>query len=62
MSLRITLAGATGWVGKALVAAIAASGDLVLAGAVSRSAAGQDAGEAAGLPRLGVPISASLKE
>ncbi len=62
MSLRITLAGATGWVGKALVAAIAASDDLVLAGAVSRSAAGRDAGEAAGLPRLGVPISASLEE
>ena len=62
MSLRITLAGATGWVGKALVAAIAAADDLVLAGAVSRSAAGRDAGEAAGLPRLGVPISASLEE
>ena len=54
MALRITLAGSTGWVGKALVAAIAASDDLELAGAVSRSAAGQDAGEAAGLPRLGV--------
>jgi 4-hydroxy-tetrahydrodipicolinate reductase len=62
MSLRITLAGATGWVGKALVAAIAASDDLVLAGAVSRSGAGQDAGEAAGLPRLGVAIGASLEE
>jgi 4-hydroxy-tetrahydrodipicolinate reductase len=62
MALRITLAGSTGWVGKALVAAIAASDDLVLAGAVSRSAAGQDAGEAAGLSRLGVPISATLEE
>ena len=62
MSLRITLAGSTGWVGKALVAAIAASGDLKLAGAVSRSAAGQDAGEAAGLPRLGVQVSATLEE
>src|SRR5215207_5575224 len=62
MSVRITLAGATGWVGKSLVAAIAASDDLVLAGAVSRSAAGQDAGEAAGLPRLGVPTSATLEE
>ncbi len=62
MVLRITLAGSTGWVGKALVAAIAASDDLVLAGAVGRSAAGQDAGEATGLPRLGVPISATLEE
>ncbi len=62
MALRITLAGSTGWVGKALVAAIAAADDLVLAGAVSRSAAGQDAGEAAGLPRLGVTVSATLDE
>jgi 4-hydroxy-tetrahydrodipicolinate reductase len=62
MSVRITLAGATGWVGKTLVAAIAASDDLVLAGAVSRSAAGQDAGEAAGLSRLGVQVSATLEE
>jgi 4-hydroxy-tetrahydrodipicolinate reductase len=62
MSIRITLAGSTGWVGKALVAAIAASDEFVLAGAVSRSAAGQDAGEAAGLPRRGVPISATLEE
>ena len=62
MPLRITLAGSTGWVGKALVAAIAASSDLELAGAVSRSAAGQDAGEAAGLPRLGVAISTTLEE
>ncbi|WP_112662263.1 4-hydroxy-tetrahydrodipicolinate reductase [Microvirga flavescens] len=62
MPLRITLAGATGWVGKALVAAIAMSDDLVLAGAVSRSAAGKDAGEVAGLPSLGVAISATLEE
>ena len=62
MSLRITLAGSTGWVGKALVAAIAAADDLALVGAVSRSAAGQDAGEAVGLSRLGVPVSATLEE
>ncbi|NBJ10494.1 4-hydroxy-tetrahydrodipicolinate reductase [Microvirga arsenatis] len=62
MPVRITLAGSTGWVGKALVAAIAASEDLVLAGAVSRSAAGQDAGAAAGLPHLGIAISATLEE
>jgi 4-hydroxy-tetrahydrodipicolinate reductase len=62
MPLRITLAGATGWVGKALVAAIGEADDLVLAGAVSRSAAGRDAGEAAGLPANGVVISASLED
>lgn len=62
MSVRIVVAGATGWVGKALVAAIAQAPDLVLAGAVSRSAAGRDAGEAAGIGAIGVPVSASLEE
>jgi 4-hydroxy-tetrahydrodipicolinate reductase len=60
--VRITLAGATGWVGRALVQAVAASDDLELAGAVSRKAAGQDAGEAAGIDAVGVPISATLEE
>lgn len=60
--VRITLVGATGWVGKALVAAIAAADDLTLAGAVARTAAGRDAGEAAGLGPLGVPIVATLEE
>lgn len=62
MTVRITLAGSTGWVGRALVAAIAAADDLVLAGAVARSAAGRDAGEAAGLGPQGVTIAATLEE
>jgi 4-hydroxy-tetrahydrodipicolinate reductase len=62
MTIRITLAGATGWVGKALVQAIAASPDLSLAGAVSRSQAGRDAGEIAGIAVLGVPCRATLAE
>jgi 4-hydroxy-tetrahydrodipicolinate reductase len=62
MTLRITLAGSTGWTGKALAAGIAAAPDLVLAGAVARSAAGRDAGEAAGLAPLGVTVSATLGE
>jgi 4-hydroxy-tetrahydrodipicolinate reductase len=60
--IRITLAGATGWVGRALVAAIAAAPDLTLAAAVSRSAAGRDAGEAAGTAACGVRISATMAE
>ena len=48
--IRITLAGCTGWVGKALVAAIAAAPDLELVAGISRKAAGRDLGEAAGLP------------
>ena len=40
MTIRIVVAGATGWVGKALVPAVLAAPDLELAGAVSRAAAG----------------------
>jgi 4-hydroxy-tetrahydrodipicolinate reductase len=60
--LRIVIAGATGWVGKALIAAIATAPDLVLAGAVSRHAAGRDAGEVAGIGPLGVKVHATLVE
>jgi 4-hydroxy-tetrahydrodipicolinate reductase len=38
--IRVCLAGATGWIGRALVPAIASATDLELVGAVSRSAAG----------------------
>lgn len=38
---RVCLAGATGWIGKPLVAAIAKSGDLQLVAAVARRAAGE---------------------
>jgi 4-hydroxy-tetrahydrodipicolinate reductase len=62
MTIRIVMAGATGWVGKALVPAIVAQGDMRLAGAVSRSAAGQDSGTAAGIAANGVPVSGSLAE
>lgn len=44
--LRICVAGATGWVGKPLCEAILAADDMVLTGAVSRSAAGQRIGDA----------------
>ena len=60
--IRIALAGATGWVGRALVAAIAKTDDLALVAAVSRSGAGRDAGEAAGIERNGVVVAATLAE
>jgi 4-hydroxy-tetrahydrodipicolinate reductase len=60
--VRIVVAGSTGWVGKALVAAIVAAPDLALAGAVSRLAAGRDAGEAVGEPMAGVRIVGTLEE
>ncbi len=62
MTIRVVVAGATGWVGKALIAAIVRAEDLELAGAVSRRAAGRDAGEAVGLDALGVPVHATLAE
>ena len=62
MAIRVVVAGATGWTGSALVAAILKSGDLALAGAVARSAAGRDAGEAIGQKPAGVRIAASLAE
>jgi len=62
MTLRITLAGSTGWVGRALVAAIGQAPDLALVAAVARSAAGKDSGTAAGLSANGVTVSATIEE
>jgi 4-hydroxy-tetrahydrodipicolinate reductase len=58
--LRVCVAGATGWVGRGLCPAIAAAPDLELAGAVSRSAAGQPLGHALGDPRLTVRVSPTV--
>lgn len=60
--IRITLAGCTGWVGKALVAAITAAPDLELVAGVSRKAAGRDLGEAAGQPANGLPVFSTMAE
>lgn len=62
MTLRICVGGATGWVGRSLVSAIAAADDLELAGALARKGAGEDAGTATGGAKLGVPIRATVDE
>lgn len=62
MTIRVVMAGATGWVGRAMIPAIAAQGDMELAGAVARNAAGQDSGAALGLLSNGVIVSATLDE
>jgi 4-hydroxy-tetrahydrodipicolinate reductase len=54
MTTRVVLAGATGWVGRSLLSAIAQADDLALAGAVARREAGSKAG--------GVTLSATLEE
>jgi 4-hydroxy-tetrahydrodipicolinate reductase len=60
--IRVVLAGVTGWVGRALLPAVVASDDFKLVAAVSRKAAGRDAGEAIGSTPLGVTVSATMAE
>jgi 4-hydroxy-tetrahydrodipicolinate reductase len=60
--IRVCLAGATGWTGRALVAAIRDSETFQLTGAVARSSAGQDLGLAAGGAALGVLVAATVQE
>jgi 4-hydroxy-tetrahydrodipicolinate reductase len=62
MAIRVVMAGATGWVGRALIPAMAQQEDMQLAGAVSRRAAGQDCGTAVGAAANGIAISGSLDE
>ncbi|WP_119458896.1 4-hydroxy-tetrahydrodipicolinate reductase [Rhodospirillaceae bacterium SYSU D60014] len=62
MTIRICIAGATGWVGQSLVEAVAAAEDLALAGAVARKGAGEDVGTALGREPVGVALSASVAD
>ena len=61
-NLSVCIAGATGWTGRALVRAVLDAPDLLLVSAVSRSASGQDLGEALGGPELGVPVHGNVDE
>ncbi|MFO1150069.1 MAG: 4-hydroxy-tetrahydrodipicolinate reductase [Alsobacter sp.] len=62
MSIRVIVAGATGWTGCAVARGVLAAEDMQLVGAVSRAAAGRDLGEALGGAAAGVVVSASLAE
>lgn len=62
MTLRICLAGATGWAGSALARGIAATDDLKLVAGVSRRHAGRNLGETLGLPGLEGPLCATADE
>ena len=58
MSIRVCVAGATGWCGRAVARAVLESDDFTLVSAVARSAAGQDVGTAIGRgARVGVEIT-----
>jgi 4-hydroxy-tetrahydrodipicolinate reductase len=62
MTLKICLAGATGWAGSELARGIAASTDLNLVAAVARRHAGQKLGDVLGENALDAPIFASTDE
>jgi len=60
MTIRVCVAGATGWTGSAVVRAVLADTDFRLTGAVARTAAGRDIGEVLGVAPAGVDVSATL--
>jgi 4-hydroxy-tetrahydrodipicolinate reductase len=62
MSLKVCVAGATGWAGSELVRGMAATGDLSLVAAVARKHAGQNLGDVLGESRLHAPYFASAVE
>lgn len=62
MSIRVCLAGATGWAGSALARSIAHSDDIELVAAVSRRHAGRLLGDVLAEPRLTCPIYATAQE
>ena len=62
MTIRVCLAGATGWAGSALAHAIAHSGDIQLVAAVSRTHAGKNLGEVLAEPLIDCPIYTTAAE
>jgi 4-hydroxy-tetrahydrodipicolinate reductase len=62
MTIRVCVAGATGWTGSAVTSGVLAAPDLQLKGAVSRRAAGRDIGEELGVGRADVIVSESVTE
>lgn len=62
MTIRVCLAGATGWAGSAVTRAIAQLDDIVLVSAVSRTHAGKPLGEVLNEPALTCSVYASAQE
>lgn len=61
-SLRVCLAGATGWAGSELARGIGATDDLTITAAVSRSQAGRELGEVLNEPGINAPIFGTATE
>ena len=62
MTIKVCVAGATGWVGKPLCLAVAGAEDLSLVGAVSRTSKGRSLREAVGGAVPDVTVSGSVAE
>ena len=60
--VKVALAGATGWTGRAVARALLDADDLTLTAAVARTAADTDLGVALGGPPVGVPVYATVEE
>ncbi len=62
MSIKVCLAGATGWAGSSLAAGVHEADDMELVGAVSRSQAGKSLGKALNIANLALPVSGSVED
>ncbi|MFZ3046562.1 MAG: 4-hydroxy-tetrahydrodipicolinate reductase [Desulfatirhabdiaceae bacterium] len=62
MTIRVCIAGATGWAGSALTRAVHQAGDMLLSGAISRSKHGKTIQEVLDLSGAGVVITGSVNE
>ena len=62
MTIRVCLAGATGWAGSAIARAIAQADDIALVSAVSRTHATRILGDALAEPHLTCPVYATAQE
>lgn len=62
MTIRVILAGATGWAGSALARGIAQANDMTLVSGISRTHAGKNLGDVLGEPLLTCPIFGSATE
>lgn len=62
MSIRVCIAGATGWAGSALAKGVLRATDMELVAAVSRGNAGKQLGVALGEPEATTPVFATAEE
>jgi len=62
MTIKVCLAGATGWAGSALAKAIYAADDMELVGGVSRTRAGKPLGDILNNPEISLTLSGSAAE